>query len=613
MGIKGYCVMKNVLLLFLSEIHLDKEKHLSVTSYHADGLPDISCVQTNEAAVRFLMQKLALWGERLDYIFAFSTKKTQKDIEYLPADGGQFVKVKQRDIFSAAISRTYPELADRIIYVDYDEFARSGDIIKYVMQMVDKIHDVVNDNPTEWRLHTDLTGGMRHVTVLMLSVLHMLKYSGISIGMALYAAYFKEDTSKNRIDDVSNIHRMFEMVSSTDSIFNFASLREIDRYFVNVPQESIGPELRALLKSLTAFSDAVKICRTGKFEAVLHELADNIRLFKECRGKSAQERLFAQVLEALERDYGDIIRQDVSRISIVRWCLGKGFLQQAMTLFNEWMPAEMIGRKLYYPNPLYKNKIYEKCKAQNMGYKLSENVFVHDFYGTLESLGIAGRQAGRGNVSAISTKFFAPFRALMQDGGVGDKPENLSKEILDELLMDIKCLAIHQMNLQQGKESWDCFEAKHGKLMACVQHKKERDVFHSYMSLQKYFLHPSMTDRAMYKSLVNAKTDFLYDLFEIPPAQREECSNLEDKSSEAGIALKWEMRKQNIENMLDSGIAVCGSDSGRVLDVLEILHWIRNQRNQINHAYNGDEVADTGEIEMKIVYALDCIEEMTGA
>ncbi|WP_330043754.1 hypothetical protein, partial [Anaerovibrio sp.] len=91
------------------------------------------------------MQKLALSGERLDYIFAFSTKKTQKDIEYLPADGGQFVKVKQRDIFSAAISRTYPELADRIIYVDYDEFARSGDIIKYVMQMVDEIHDVVKD------------------------------------------------------------------------------------------------------------------------------------------------------------------------------------------------------------------------------------------------------------------------------------------------------------------------------------------------------------------------------------------------------------------------------------------------------------------------------------
>lgn len=73
------------------------------------------------------------------------------------------------------------------------------------------------------------------------------------------------------------------------------------------------------------------------------------------------------------------------------------------------------------------------------------------------------------------------------------------------------------------------------------------------------------------------------------------------------------MRKQNIENMLDSGVAVCGSDSDRVLAVLEILHWIRNQRNQINHAYDGDEVADTGEIEMKIVYALDCIEEMTGA
>ena len=169
--------------------------------------------------------------------------------------------------------------------------------------MVDAMSVAMGNEVSEWTVHTDLTGGMRHAAVLMMSVLHLLKYKGINIGDAIYANYVTKDQSKNRIEDVSNIHRMFELVSSTDSFLNYATLREIENYFAKVPKEEKSDKLQRLLNALRDFSDAVKVCRTGKFESLLRELADSLDKFKQYSGKSTQEALFAQVLGALENPF----------------------------------------------------------------------------------------------------------------------------------------------------------------------------------------------------------------------------------------------------------------------------------------------------------------------
>ena len=112
-------MMKNAVLLFLSEIHLSKGKYLSSTSYHAAPFADIKCIQTNEAAVKYLLQKLAGQQETLDYIFAFSTQKTKETISYVDDRTGQQLAAVQRDIFAGEVAKVCPELAKKIIYVDY--------------------------------------------------------------------------------------------------------------------------------------------------------------------------------------------------------------------------------------------------------------------------------------------------------------------------------------------------------------------------------------------------------------------------------------------------------------------------------------------------------------
>ena len=51
-------------------------------------------------------------------------------------------------------------------------------------------------------------------------------------------------------------------------------------------------------------------------------------------------------------------------------------------------------------------------------------------------------------------------------------------------------------------------------------------------------------------------------------------------------------------------------EEAEILSVLESLHWIRNQRNQINHAYDGEDVADSACLESRMLETIECVERM---
>lgn len=618
-------MMKNAVLLFLSEIHLTEGKYLSSTSYHAAPFADIACIQTNEAAVKYLLQKLAGQQETLDYIFAFSTQKTKESISYFDARTGQQLSAVQRDIFASEVVKVCPELSEKIVYVDYDENCSAESIVAYVLRMVDKIRAVLGNEADGWRIHTDLTGGMRHAAVLMLSVLHMLKYSGIEIGQAIYASYFRGDISRNRIEDVSSIHRMFELVSSTDSCINFASMHEVKNYFSAVSEREISKRLRELLVSMQDFSDAVKICRTGRFEQSLRKLAVNLQEFKNYQGKSAQEQLFAQVLETLERDYGDIIKAEPSRIDIIRWCIKKGFLQQAMTLFTEWMPGELVKRKLYYPSPLYDLEIRETCQKSDMGYKLFENVFVYDFGIKLENL---REKKANNKPNGITKNSLSMVRSYFKNNQTGPLPEYIDKRLWKSFMQEIKYVAAYQEQIRAGRLYIGDFVSEHECLAMVLDGRKKVDVKRKEWQLYDYLMDYNVTSKSICNYLTAMPGDLLYTLLEklsvlpVEP-QPEQVPVIEvplthyyayDYSNLilSTESFNWDNRKESICRMMTEGI-VCTdtSDIENLLHIMEILTWLRKQRNEINHAYNGVDVASSEDVENYIMLALKKIEQLS--
>ena len=601
--------MKNGVLVFLSEIHLDREGRLIATAYQAGDGKTVSCYQTNAATIKYLMEILHSRGETIDRIFAFSTRRTQENIEYWTEDLSARCRKVQRDIFADDIAAAYPELSGRITYVDYDEGCQAANVTSYVMNMVDAICCVTGTENQQWRMHTDLTGGMRHAATLMLAVLHMLKYTGIAIGDAYYANYSRNDQKQNRMENVSAIHGMFEFISSTDALVNGARLNELESYFQKVPPAAQSPQLRQLLEAFGKFSDAVLLCRTGLFMPALGEMSEALAAFKAYENKSTYEKLFAQVLRALEREYGTLLAGRASRLEIIRWCIRKKFLQQAMTLFNEWISEEIVSRRIFYPAPDYYEAIAAACTKLNMGFKSMATVLVYEFYK------LSTQKASYANLPpgvVLPAKPFNEYRIFMANGGGGDMPQYIPPARLSNLLLAVEHIQQIQADYLSARISHEEFCQKYPELYAFLDYKRQESI---YKYWPEFFLHTKFKSTVLCNTLSVAPEAVLRRMF-FPEAAKPAPPQLEAKAEPhaeddefwAAYNGKYEHLKR-LRAMLEAGLLKTDADRGTLIGILQNVHWLHKQRNEINHAKNDSYVVSNQEIVDCMLKTMDAIEE----
>lgn len=601
--------MKNGVLVFLSEIHLDREGRLIATAYQAGNGKTISCHQTNAATIKYLMEILQARGETIDRIFAFSTRKTQEAIEYVAEEASMSCHRVQRDIFADDVAAAYPELLGRITYVDYDEDCQAENVTSYVMNMVDAICHATGAENQQWRIHTDLTGGMRHAATLMLAVLHMLKYTGIAIGDAYYANYSRNNQKQNRMENVSAIHGMFELISSTDALVNGARLSEIESYFQNVPQSAQSPQLRQLLAAFGKFSDAVLLCRAGLFLPALGEMSRALADFKAYESKSIYEKLFAQVLQALEREYGTLLAGSASRLDIIRWCIRKKFLQQAMTLFNEWISEEIVRRRIFYPAPDYREGIVAACTKFNMGFKSAATVLVYEFYK------LSTQKAAYANLpqgAALPAKPFNAYRIFMANGGGGDMPQHIPPDRLSNLLTAVEHIQQIQAEYLSARISHEAFCQKYPELYAFLDYKRQESI---YQYWPEFFLHTKFKSTVLRNTLSVAPEAVLRRMFFPEPAkpappqlEAKAEPHAEDDEFWAAYNGKYEHLKR-LRAMLEAGLLKTDADRGTLIGILKNVHWLHKQRNEINHAKNDSYVVSNQEIVDCMLKTMDAIEE----
>ncbi|WP_302357223.1 TM1812 family CRISPR-associated protein [uncultured Megasphaera sp.] len=356
--------MKHIMLLFLSEVHLNRDRTLSVSRYkNLDGTM-IYCVQTNESAVRRTADVLQKQGDRLDCLFYFSTKRTQEEICYID-DVGDERTMTHEDLFLERVRSFVPHC----IRIDYDERSQTEESIRQVLQMADTIRTFMEElswQPQEVALHADFTGGFRHASMMMLSVMQLLKYRGIRTMGVLYSNRYEE-----QVENVNDIYRMFNLISGADEFINFGSTREIMAYMEGAKQTA---ETKLLLETMRDFTNAVRICRTGKIAPLAKKLQEALRNFEQAGAVSLQEKIFLRILEVFKWEYGSLLKEDFTNFDIIRWCVEKGYLQQAMTLCSEWIPREIVGRRIFYP---VKDSIIADCNRQKANYQTWQQYFLN--------------------------------------------------------------------------------------------------------------------------------------------------------------------------------------------------------------------------------------------
>lgn len=352
--------MKHSIVLFLStfattpnpngddNLRHTKYKNIEESSVDSEK-PEVDCVQTNESAVRFLQAKLAKQGESIDKIYIITSKgvKEEKDFFY----NGKEMYVSHEELFKKRLEDTIGIQADQYEPIDYDEDEMVDTNMKALLALADQIRekDGYQDNA---KVHFDMTGGMRTVTQMMTSLLYLLKHSKVNVGHVLYS-----DFTKNTVDDMTELFDINTLVAGIEEFTNYGSTRSLQAYFKadTTDVATMSGSCRQLIEAMKAFSIAVSLCIPYEMVKAIKVLKQAIETFKETPTLSVKEETFKYTIHTVETEYSSLLayadQESTLKLKIIRWCLDKSLLQQALTLCTEWLPTILFDERIYYhPN-----------------------------------------------------------------------------------------------------------------------------------------------------------------------------------------------------------------------------------------------------------------------
>ena len=344
----------HIMLLMLSDVKTDRShpERVSMVKYAGD-IGD--CGVTNESAVRhLLLSKEDGRNISLDKMFLFATKKVQEPIEIEQPSPDVDPSVTHFGYFKKRLTDVLPcvEESGFIEVVPYDARMPISETRRFVLEMAERIMDYAEVKKAQGDtvvLHADLTGGPRHAVMLMFAVMRLLQYNGIEIGKVLYS-----NMGLKIVEEVNDVYGIFDLIAGADEFAQFGSVSAILRYFgydkkILARPPHISERLHRLLLAMHGFAEEIKVCHYGAFAHAVEELSKALKEFREgseADGADINEGMIAQLRFRVEEEYREILGDKIDDVKLLRWCVNHGYLQQALTLFTERVPAILTERKI---------------------------------------------------------------------------------------------------------------------------------------------------------------------------------------------------------------------------------------------------------------------------
>ena len=326
---------KNILLLFLSDVKTIKVADKVVISEAAyENVAGEKTQTTNESAVRYLLQDC-----HIDKIFVFASKKIRKKITAF--DGTVFIADdgRPRTHLKFSLERGKKFLSNTAFKIyPYDEYGDGEKNLKSVAKMAGIIQKYVGDDK-DVRLHVDLTGGMRHVNMMMLELTRLLEYSGLTVEKILYSNY-DNNTHTGRVEEIKNVYDLFQLMAGVEEFVNFGSVKALKDYYKN---KKVSEPLKKLLDAMEIFAGAIKLCHYVKFKKAIENLHDAVKDFAPT--DDVEDVLMNTFIARIRKDYDNLIfPREPDDLRVIGWCLKNDYLQQALILYTERIP-EYLGKK----------------------------------------------------------------------------------------------------------------------------------------------------------------------------------------------------------------------------------------------------------------------------
>ena len=608
----------NIFITFFSVIYGDVPASQAY-AYCMDGKIEKGYVTgslTNEAPVYSMAKMLQEKGEKIDYIYGFSTNDERTphfEVKVFGEAEKRPPYKDQVDFFQSFMTERCPALQKtvfRFIDFEYPTEELDRECVRQAIHAAERIKKELKDAGHCWsdcRLYVDVTGGIRSAGMILSQIVQLLQHDGMTVEKILYSDYQKAENIPSRLFNITALTSLSQLIAGADAFVKYGSSLTLEEYFDYDYENNasgayeLSEPLKKLLHAMHRYSDVMQICQVDAIKSVLEDLKHALDEFSQhnIAADSLKEKAFSLMLDTIKKAYEDILKyaedeEAALYYEMIRWCLKNSFTQQAMTLYVEWMPVYLEEMRVFYPAW---REVMEEKMADRQDPSWQKNVFAI----CTKELYALKRQ------EYCLDRFKKALDRMKTEEK--DPLKSLDREIFAKGREELRFLIENKENIEKMCEEKDKVQYRER-----LPRLKEL-----YKMIQEY----PPPDKAMVK-------DFAA-LLQRKAGWKETCNALRKMGDEGkcrlyglGKALSkadlpknnnstLEIRVAEFEAMLDEDIVQTDFKRADVLDLVADYRTIRKTRNDINHAGNikgATASMNRREVDELIGRCLDRIENM---
>jgi len=265
-------------------------------------------------------------GVPLDQVIILTTGATERAVEVMTIKDVE--ELSPLEYFSRYIEELYIETkcgVPKIVSVSVDEHKPA----LAIQRAAGILQEIAKDN--DIKLYVDNHGGFRSVQLLVEAIINLLKNEHMEV--EFYNVFFENKKGKIVKDEAN---RIFDFVSGINEFTNYG---RIDSLFKYLDKE----QNKDLLDPLTEIAEGIQWCDISSFELGLKHLKNYYR-----SDKKSVSNIYLKIFEEhIKSDYDKLLESsEMDAVEVARWCMRKGFYQQALTVIESRMAETLMKRNI---------------------------------------------------------------------------------------------------------------------------------------------------------------------------------------------------------------------------------------------------------------------------
>lgn len=226
---------------------------------------------------------------------------------------------------------------DKFVVVDLDKYSpENADEVIY-----DAVKAIKGDGDKEINLYINMQGGIRSTMMKMNAITELLESQNVRVVGRYANNYNAREPQPYESVSVADDYRPYELVTAMTIFKKYGRGEKLLEYFSDADKYPLSNKLAEAIKLA---ADSIQLCDVDGFDEAIEAIREFDNEYKESEASTTLKIIYQDI----KSDYESILNAEHKYVAQIRWCLNKGFLQQAMTILESKMPDEYVRSGMVY-------------------------------------------------------------------------------------------------------------------------------------------------------------------------------------------------------------------------------------------------------------------------